>query len=136
MRKLRLALLIVVAIAAVLFTLSSIGTTYESYDQSKTSVDAQPPAWAAPCARTNATGPYFLPCAHLVGRILYVQRNDPDGDANVHFLVAIPGHLALVKYERGSSAPDSPGVGDLIEVSGLLVDGRWGLPEVLAAPIA
>lgn len=82
--------------------------------------------------------PAGLPgCRTTEGRIVYVERVDPDGDGDAHFVVADPQGITL----RGLTAIDVrkdlrpqplPGVGDLISAAGPVQTGSYGQSQIHA----
>ncbi len=89
--------------------------------------DPVPPRWTVPCWRWGGDF-YVLPCGHVEGVVLYRQGHDPDGDGDVHGLVAAGRRLVVVKSDQRSDA--IPGVGRRVDVAGTTTRGRFGLTVV------
>jgi hypothetical protein len=95
-------------------------------------------AWSRPCWRPNPApypGTYTAACARVSGRVLYRQQRDPDGDGDSHLLVVAGPHLVNLKFPLAAGRLPLPGPGGRIAVTGLLRNGRFGIPEVLVLRI-
>ncbi len=87
---------------------------------------------------TPARCPPDLPsCRTAEGRIAYVERVDPDGDGDAHFVIVdsqgitLPGLTAI--DVRKSLRPDPlPGPGDLISAAGPVQTGSYGQSQIHA----
>jgi hypothetical protein len=82
--------------------------------------------------------PVGLPsCRIAEGRIVYVERVDPDGDGDAHFVIAdsqgitLPG-LTAIDVRRGLRPRPLPGVGDLISAAGPVQTGSLGQSQIHA----
>jgi hypothetical protein len=82
--------------------------------------------------------PSGLPsCRGTEGRIVYVERVDPDGDGDVHFVVAdsqgitLPG-LTAIDVRKGLRPDPLPGPGDLISAAGPVQTGSYGQSQIHA----
>jgi len=76
-------------------------------------------------------------CRVTEGRIVYVERVDPDGDGDAHFVVADPQGITLpgltaVDVRRGLRPDPLPGVGDLISAAGPVQTGSYGQSQIHA----
>ena len=76
-------------------------------------------------------------CRETVGRIVYVERVDPDGDGDAHFVIRDPQGITL----RGLTAIDVrvglrphplPGPGDLVSAAGPVQTGSYGQSQIHA----
>ncbi len=83
-------------------------------------------------------------CRSAEGTIVYVERVDPDGDGDAHFVllsdqgVTSPG-LSVIDVERGLRPHPLPEVGDRVSAAGPVYRGSFGqrqiqATEVFAAP--
>jgi hypothetical protein len=76
-------------------------------------------------------------CRSADGRILYVERVDPDGDGDAHFVLAsdesvtAPG-LTVVDVRRELRPRPLPGPGDRISASGPVFRGSYGQRQIQA----
>ncbi len=76
-------------------------------------------------------------CASAEGRILYVERVDPDGDGDAHFVIldrqgiTLPG-LTAIDVRRGLRPDPLPGPGDLISAAGPVQTGSFGQSQIHA----
>jgi hypothetical protein len=131
------------AAVALLVALSGCGG-----GEGPTSSPQRPPAEAAgparkqeePAAESVAASrcPTGLPsCRAAEGRIVYVERVDPDGDGDAHFVIAdgqgitLPG-LTAIDVRRGLRPHPLPGPGDLISAAGPVQTGSYGQSQIHA----
>jgi hypothetical protein len=82
--------------------------------------------------------PSGLPsCRTTEGRIVYVERVDPDGDGDAHFVVVdrqsitLPG-LTAIDVRAGLRPQPLPGPGDLISAAGPVQTGSYGQSQIHA----
>jgi hypothetical protein len=101
---------------------------------------APSPARKKPAADSVAPShcPSDLPsCRATEGRIVYVERVDPDGDGDAHFVVAdsqgitLPG-LTAIDVRVGLRPHPLPGPGDLISAAGPVQTGSYGQSQIHA----
>ena len=94
---------------------------------------AERPARLAP-----ARCPGDLPaCRSASGRILYVERVDPDGDGDAHFVLASPQSItapgiSAVAVERSLRPRPLPGPGDRLSAAGEVFRGHFGQKQIEA----
>jgi hypothetical protein len=72
-----------------------------------------------------------------VGRILYVERNDPDGDGDAHFVVLDPQGITFrgltsIDVRAGLRPHLLPGPGDLVSAAGPVQTGSFGQSQIHA----
>jgi hypothetical protein len=86
----------------------------------------------------RATCPSGVPaCRSAQGRITYVERVDPDGDGDAHFVIldaqgiTLPG-LTAIDVRRGLRPQPLPGPGDLISAAGPVQTGSYGQHQIHA----
>ena len=102
-------------------------------------VSAAPePEPAAPTPLRRARCPAELAnCATASGRILYVERVDPDGDGDAHFVltsreaVTGPG-ISVVDVKRSLRPSPLPGPGDRLSAAGPVYRGSYGQKQIEA----
>ena len=101
--------------------------------------EAEPPD-AAP--RPGALAPSHCPpdlgnCRTASGRIVYVERVDPDGDGDAHFVltspqsITLPG-LSVIDVEKSLRPRPLPGPGDRISAAGPVYRGSYGQKQIEA----
>jgi hypothetical protein len=100
------------------------------------------PARPAPGSAAEAVAPARCQpgrpsCRSAEGRIVYVERVDPDGDGDAHFVIADPQGITLpgltaVDVRRGLRPRPLPGVGDLISAAGPVQAGSYGQSQIHA----
>jgi hypothetical protein len=76
-------------------------------------------------------------CRVATGRIIYVERVDPDGDGDAHFVLAsrasitAPG-ISAVDVRRGLRPRPLPGPGDRLSAAGPVQTGSYGQRQIHA----
>lgn len=76
-------------------------------------------------------------CRETVGRIVYVERVDPDGDGDAHFVIrdhqgiTLPG-LTAIDVRAGLRPHPLPGPGDEISAAGPVQSGSYGQHQIHA----
>ena len=76
-------------------------------------------------------------CRETVGRIVYVERVDPDGDGDAHFVIRDPQGITLpgltaIDVRAGLRPQPLPGPGDLISAAGPVQTGSYGQDQIHA----
>jgi hypothetical protein len=76
-------------------------------------------------------------CRSTKGRIVYVERVDPDGDGDAHFVVIDPQGITLpgltaIDVRKGLRPNPLPGPGDLISAAGPVQTGSYGQSQIHA----
>lgn len=81
--------------------------------------------------------PELPTCRTAEGRIAYVERVDPDGDGDAHFVIVdsqsitLPG-LTAIDVRKGLRPHPLPDVGDLISAAGPVQTGSYGQSQIHA----
>jgi hypothetical protein len=76
-------------------------------------------------------------CRTASGRILYVERVDPDGDGDAHFVlishasITLPG-VSVIDVEKSLRPHPLPGPGDHISAAGPVYRGSYGQQQIQA----
>jgi hypothetical protein len=79
-------------------------------------------------------------CRTAAGRILYVERVDPDGDGDAHFVLAsrdgitAPG-ISVIDVRRSLRPHPLPGPGDELSAAGLVQVGSHGQHQIEAVRV-
>lgn len=115
------------------------GTT-SSGSSSKAGGRPAPQGGEAPAAETVTPSrcPADRPsCRTTEGRIVYIERVDPDGDGDAHFVIADPQGITLrgltaIDVRRGLRPQSLPGVGELISAAGPVQTGSYGQSQIHA----
>jgi hypothetical protein len=81
--------------------------------------------------------PSLPSCRTTEGRIVYVERVDPDGDGDAHFVVIDPQGITLpeltaIDVRKGLRPHPLPGPGDLISAAGPVQTGSYGQSQIHA----
>src|SRR5262245_32018740 len=76
-------------------------------------------------------------CRSTQGRIVYVERVDPDGDGDAHFVIVDPQGITLpgltaIDVRRGLRPHPLPGPGDLISAAGSVQTGSYDQRQIHA----
>jgi hypothetical protein len=107
---------------------------------------AQAPATSAetttPARPPTTVEPSHCPAGHPAcrtteGRIVYVERVDPDGDGDAHFVVVDPQGITLpgltaIDVRAGLRPEPLPGPGELISAAGPVQTGSLGQSQIHA----
>jgi hypothetical protein len=92
----------------------------------------------APAGPVPAQCPDGVPaCREATGRIVYVERVDPDGDGDAHFVIADPQSITLpgltaIDVRKGLRPQPLPGPGDEISAAGPVQTGSYGQSQIHA----
>jgi hypothetical protein len=76
-------------------------------------------------------------CRSASGRVLYVERVDPDGDGDAHFVLAsgqsitAPG-ISVIDVKRSLRPSPLPGRGDRLSAAGPVYRGSYGQRQIEA----
>ncbi len=76
-------------------------------------------------------------CRETVGRIVYVERVDPDGDGDAHFVIRDPQSITLpgltaIDVRKGLRPHPLPGPGDEVSAAGPVQIGSYGQHQIHA----
>ena len=79
-------------------------------------------------------------CRVTVGRIVYVERVDPDGDGDAHFVIRDPQGITLpgltaIDVRVGLRPHPLPGPGDLVSAAGPVQTGSYGQSQIHALEV-
>jgi hypothetical protein len=94
--------------------------------------DAAPPRARCPAELSN--------CREASGRIVYVERVDPDGDGDAHFVllsragITGPG-LTVVDVKRSLRPSPLPSPGDRLSAAGPVYRGSFGQRQIEAIEV-
>ncbi|MGC1165942.1 MAG: hypothetical protein WA862_07535 [Solirubrobacterales bacterium] len=106
--------------------------------QQATTAPSPPREKPAATAVAPSRCPADLPsCRSTEGRIVYVERVDPDGDGDAHFVIAdsqgitLPG-LTAIDVRKGLRPDPLPGPGDLVSAAGPVQTGSYGQSQIHA----
>ena len=79
-------------------------------------------------------------CRAATGRILYVERVDPDGDGDAHFVLTTRGGISLpgitvIDVEKNMRPHPLPISGDLVSAAGPVYRGSYGQRQIQATEL-
>ena len=107
----------------------------DSSTTTNASVPDPPPALRAPPCPADASN-----CERASGRILYVERVDPDGDGDAHFVlvsdesITAPG-VTVIDVEASLRPDPLPRPGDMLAAAGPVYEGSYGQRQIEAVAI-
>lgn len=84
--------------------------------------------------------PELSNCAEASGRVVYVERVDPDGDGDAHFVLASkdsitgPG-ISVIDVRKDLRPRPLPSIGDQIAAAGPVYRGSYGQRQIEAIAI-
>lgn len=138
MRELIAPLLAAGATAAVLAGCGGADATTEAAPTPRQAAEREPVSRERVEPSTCPSG--VPECRSARGRIAYVERVDPDGDGDAHFVIAdaqgitLPG-LTAIDVRRGLRPHPLPGPGELISAAGPVQTGSYGQSQIHAIEI-
>lgn len=138
-RRGALAALVGVALLVPLGGCGDAGEKTDSSPPSRANEPAVPDSQKPPAEKVAPSHcPPGLPsCRSTEGRIVYVERVDPDGDGDAHFVIADPQGITLpgltaIDVRKGLRPQPLPGPGDLISAAGPVQTGSYGQSQIHA----
>lgn len=129
---LTLLALLLLAVAVVAFLLSR--GSYARYPRAEVlsrsaSTRAALPAWTSWCRGVRPGDGHFA-CARVSGRVIWVQKEDPDGDGDRHVILMARLHPRIVKFTKDFPLRRLPGIGDRVTSTGWVQTGGSGHQEI------
>jgi hypothetical protein len=109
-------------------------TGAQTVDREPTVRSPSPRLEPPPCPSAAAN------CRTATGRIIYVERVDPDGDGDAHFVIAstdsitAPG-ISVIDVKRSLRPSPLPGPGDWISAAGPVYEGSHGQSQIEAVRV-
>jgi hypothetical protein len=93
-----------------------------------------------PKLRPASCPPSLAKCRVASGRIVYVERVDPDGDGDAHFVLAsgedvTTTGISVIDVERELRPHPLPGIGDEISAAGPVYRGSYGQRQIEAVEL-
>ena len=137
------------AIAGVALLLTTAGCAADEDDRpggegtarsSPPTVPQDTPRSAPPQLQQATCPPDAGNCRAASGRVLYVERVDPDGDGDAHFVLAsrdsitAPG-ISVVDVKRSLRPSPLPGPGDRLSAAGPVYPGSYGQRQIEAIEV-
>jgi hypothetical protein len=76
-------------------------------------------------------------CRTTKGRIVYIERVDPDGDGDAHFVIVDPQGISLpgitaIDVRKGLRPHPLPSIGDRVSAAGPVQTGSYGQSQIHA----
>ncbi len=126
-----------------LLTVSGCGRIGDATDRdSEASVVEGPATHSRPKPPAEKVTPSHCPaglpsCRRTEGRVVFVEKVDPDGDGDAHFVVVDPQSITLpdltaIDVRKGLRPHPLPGPGDLISAAGPVQTGSYGQSQIHA----
>lgn len=139
----RRALAVGWAVAMALVTASGCSQIEAKTDSDREApVVERPPSHKRAKPASQSVAPSHCPpglpsCRSTEGRIVYVERVDPDGDGDAHFVVVDPQGITLpgltaIDVRKGLRPDPLPGTDDLISAAGPVQTGSYGQSQIHA----
>jgi hypothetical protein len=126
----------------VVATLSGCGAGSDTTDSEAPQVIERSAPKAREKPATGTVEPSHCPsglhsCRTAEGRITFVERVDPDGDGDAHFVILDPQGISLpgltaIDVRKGLRPEPLPGIGDLISAAGPVQTGSYGQSQIHA----
>jgi hypothetical protein len=113
-------------------TIALSAGAYEGYPRTRLLTAEQrsrAPDWTRPCWPTARWSGERI-CSHVAGRVVWIERNDPDGDADRHLIVMSRLHPRIVKVSRELAVSHLPRIGTRVDAVGWRMTGGSGRNEV------
>jgi hypothetical protein len=135
---LRVLIACAVALALVTGCGGGDGTDATSSPEAKTApANSERQGADAPDVKASSCPSGLPSCRTAKGRIVYVERVDPDGDGDAHFVIADPQGITLpgltaIDVRKGLRPRPLPGVGALISAAGPVQTGSLGQSQIHA----
>ncbi len=145
MRARAISAVALLAVLALLCGGSGCGRVDETADRNAPSVVERSSPGKAKRPATETVAPSRCPsglhgCRSVAGRIVYVERVDPDGDGDAHFVVIDSQGITLpwltsIDVRRGLRPHPLPGPGGLISAAGPIETGSYGQHQIHAVEL-
>jgi hypothetical protein len=124
-------------VASALATALACGCGGEAEKAPTATAEGMKPPTATPPLRPVRCPAGVAGCRVATGRILYVERVDPDGDGDAHFVLAsrasitAPG-ISAIDVRRGLRPKPLLGPGDRVSAAGPVQVGSYGQRQIHA----
>ena len=98
------------------------------------------PARRRPRLRSAHCPPAAANCKTASGQIIYIERVDPDGDGDAHFVLAssqsitLPG-ISVIDVEKNMRPHPLPVEGDRVSAAGPVYRGSYGQSQIQATEL-
>ncbi len=126
--------------AAALATALACGCGGEAEKPPTATADGAKPPPPTPPLRPARCPAGVAGCRVATGRIIYVERVDPDGDGDAHFVLAsrasitAPG-ISAIDVRRGLRPKPLPTLGDRMSAAGPVEVGSYGQHQIHAVRV-
>jgi hypothetical protein len=136
-------LVAILVLAAVVAAALPIDDQRDAPAESRQAAPPEPSATPAPKRRDvrKARCREGVPgCQTVRGTVIYVERVDPDGDGDAHFVLVDPHgitapRLSVIDVERDLRPDPLPGPGDLLSAAGPVYTGSYGQRQIQATEL-
>jgi hypothetical protein len=139
LRSGRVAALAGIAILASVSSCGDGGNTSNTAEQPRAGERSSPHGEEEAAVKLPAAHcpPGLSGCRTTEGRIVYIERVDPDGDGDAHFVVRDPQGITLrgmtaIDVRKGLRPHPLPGLGEWISAAGPVQTGSYGQSQIHA----
>jgi len=120
--------------------LAGCGGSDPAPEPARPAATATPPEPAPnPTVRHAHCDPGLANCAVATGRVIYVEKVDPDGDGDAHYVLAggkvtAPG-ISVIDVEKDMRPRRLPKPGELVSAAGPVYTGSYGQKQIEATEL-
>jgi hypothetical protein len=97
------------------------------------------PSVEAPRVERARCAPAAANCEAVTGRVIFVEREDPDGDGDAHYVLAggnvTARGLSVIDVRRELRPRRLPRLGDLVSAAGPVFTGSYGQRQIEATEV-
>jgi hypothetical protein len=127
--------LLLVVVGAVLLA----GCSADEEQRARSRVEAEKPRVESARVERARCAAGAANCAAVTGRVLYIERVDPDGDGDAHYVLAggnvTARGLSVIDVRRHLRPRRLPRIGDLVSASGPVYEGSFGQRQIEATEL-
>jgi hypothetical protein len=121
--------LVVALVLAILLSRGAYGTYPKAEVVGRGAAARELPDWTRWCRSKPPSAGNFA-CSRVSGRVIWVQKHDPDGDGDRHLIVMARLHPRIVKLAKTFRVEPLPGIGDHVDAVGWVQVGASGHAEI------
>jgi hypothetical protein len=111
----------------------------EASEEERPQPELRIPDAPAPRVERARCAPAADNCAAATGRVIFVERKDPDGDGDAHYVLAggnvTARGLSVIDVGRHLRPRRLPRLGDLVSAAGPVFTGSYGQRQIEATEL-